>query len=637
MKKNGRTLHEDVRLVKRGIGELNHILPGQLLWVFAKSILSAGIPYITVLLSASIIDVLTQGASKEKLVFLCSLTLLTTCLFSALKAYIESQVAVGFSHLFSAHELYLTDKSYRLPYELLEQNWVKQLREQVSGSIQVSGAGMASLYWDMDVVFTNTWRSLIAIILCGDFMTKLLSANAGSSSQIFHATKILLLMLVLIVCCSYLSCKMKSKRFDVNFEVFENGAKYNRYGEFYTLNYLADENAGLDTRIFLQDKIILKESYQKCYEPFAKGKQRELRAVSKYEGIRLLCSCLCGSVVYFVVGQEALQGVMGIGSILVTYTAVTALITALSEFAEIVTDLRNNNKHLLRFFQYMDLPEEEILDTASSDIPVAKSAMHQQPLSFEDISGIKCHTLTFDHVSFRYPESRGWVLEDINLTITAGEKLAIVGENGSGKTTLIKLLCRLYRPTVGKILLNGRDIWTYSYPEYIQCISTVFQDFSLFAFSLGENVAAASCYDPFLVKKALEKSGLESKLAQMPKGVQQALFHDYDEDGTDLSGGEAQKLAIARAIYKEAAIMILDEPTASLDPYAEYDIYRNFHNITSDKTVFSISHRLSSCRICDKIVVMDKGKAVQYGSHEELVKQPGKYSELWQAQAQYYS
>ena len=199
-------------------------------------------------------------------------------------------------------------------------------------------------------------------------------------------------------------------------------------------------------------------------------------------------------------------------------------------------------------------------------------------------------------------------------------------------------MCRLYDPTEGEILLNGVNIKKYDYDEYLAVFSVVFQDFKLFSFSLGVNVAAGSNYDEASVVSALNQSGFGKRLESMPEGINTSLYKDFDKNGIEISGGEAQKIALARALYKNAPFIILDEPTAALDPIAEYEIYSKFNEIVGDKTAIYISHRLSSCRFCDKIAVFDNGQIVQRGSHDELVAdEDGKYYELWHAQAQYYT
>lgn len=240
-------------------------------------------------------------------------------------------------------------------------------------------------------------------------------------------------------------------------------------------------------------------------------------------------------------------------------------------------------------------------------------------------------------VSFRYPNTETWALRHVNMKFQVGSRLAVVGENGSGKTTFIKLLCRLYDPTQGEILLNGIDIRKYSYRQYIDLFSVVFQDFQLLAFPLGQNVAAAVEVDKGRAARCLEMAGFGKRLAALPQGLETPLYKEFDESGVQVSGGEAQKIALARALYKDAPFVVLDEPTAALDPVAEMEVYENFDKIVGDKTAVYISHRLSSCRFCDDIAVFDHGHIVQQGSHDALVEAPGKYQELWHAQAQYYA
>ena len=225
----------------------------------------------------------------------------------------------------------------------------------------------------------------------------------------------------------------------------------------------------------------------------------------------------------------------------------------------------------------------------------------------------------------------------MNMKFQIGKRLAIVGENGSGKTTFIKLLCRLYDPQEGQILLNGIDIRKYRYDDYMRIFSVVFQDFQLICQPLGANVAGSLDYDRQRVQQALVDAGFGDRLATMEKGLDTMLYKDLTQDGVEVSGGEAQKIAIARALYKNAPFIILDEPTAALDPIAEAEIYAKFDDIAKGKTVLYISHRLSSCKFCDEIAVFANGSVIQQGTHQDLLAdETGKYSQLWNAQAQYY-
>ena len=201
----------------------------------------------------------------------------------------------------------------------------------------------------------------------------------------------------------------------------------------------------------------------------------------------------------------------------------------------------------------------------------------------------------------------------------------------------MKLLCRLYDPTEGQILLNGTDIREYDYDEYLNLFSFVFQDFKLFALPLGENIAAADTVDAARAEDCIRKAALYDRYREMPDGLETWLYHDLSEKGVEISGGEAQKIALARALYKESPVIVLDEPTAALDPIAEEQVYAGFSNTVGDRTAVYISHRLSSCRFCDEITVFDKGRIVQNGTHEELMEEEnGQYRELWEAQAKYY-
>lgn len=246
-------------------------------------------------------------------------------------------------------------------------------------------------------------------------------------------------------------------------------------------------------------------------------------------------------------------------------------------------------------------------------------------------------TIEFHNVSFKYPSSEEYALRNVSFKISSNSQTAIVGVNGSGKTTMIKLLCGFYKPQEGYITLNEIKIQDYDRDAYLDLFSVVFQDFKIFAFPIGENVAASVEYDERKVWQALKTAGLDNKTRSLSNQLNHYIYKNVDMDGTDISGGEEQKLAIARAFYKDAPFIIFDEPTAALDPVAEAEIYTKFKQIVGDKAAVFISHRLSSCRFCERIFVFDKGKIVQKGTHDELLQNNnGKYFELWNAQAQYY-
>ncbi len=248
------------------------------------------------------------------------------------------------------------------------------------------------------------------------------------------------------------------------------------------------------------------------------------------------------------------------------------------------------------------------------------------------------HTLEFRNVSFTYPNTDVEVLKGVNVTLRQGEHLSVVGLNGAGKTTFVKLLCRLYDPTEGEILLDGVNIKEYDYNEYMNLFSPVFQDFKLFAFSIKENIVLDDDCSDEKLSGLIEQVGLGDKIASLEKGTETMLFKSFDENGIEPSGGEQQKMAIARALYKKAPVVILDEPTAALDPVAEYDIYRQFDSLVGGKTAIYISHRLSSCKFCDRIAVFSEGVIKEYGTHDELVLiNNGIYAEMFKAQAKYYN
>ncbi len=331
-------------------------------------------------------------------------------------------------------------------------------------------------------------------------------------------------------------------------------------------------------------------------------------------------SSLTGFLVYIFAGTMAIAGIISIGNVVTYAASILKFTDAVGSMAFFMNHLKRNAVFAGDYVAYMNLPQRK----HEGMIPVEKRRDGR-------------FSVEFDHVSFRYPGSESYVLQDLNLKFEIGRKMAIVGKNGSGKTTFIKLLCRLYDVTEGCIKLNGIDIRKYDYSEYCRLFAVVFQDFRVFSFPLGENVASASEADAGRAEDALERAGMGERCRTLPEGLNTCVGKEFEESGVTFSGGEKQKIAIARAIYKDAPFVIMDEPTAALDPESECEVYAGFDKMVGNKTSIYISHRLASCRFCEDILVFDGGKVVQRGSHGELEHQDGLYRELWQAQAQYYA
>ena len=403
-----------------------------------------------------------------------------------------------------------------------------------------------------------------------------------------------------------------------------DGTAGNRGFSFFYFIAMRERHRAADIRTYAQDDFLEDAARQDMKSETSFGPNSSVGRAGR--GPMGLLSAASGVVsqafvgaVYLFTGLKALGGAFGVGSVTQYVGALAGLARGLSDLLEQVGALRTNAGFLKFTFDFLDIP----------------NSMYQGSLTTEKRTDRK-YEIEFRDVSFRYPSTDTWALRHVNMKFDVGGRLAVVGENGSGKTTFIKLLCRLYDPTEGEILLNGIDIRKYRYDDYLALFSVVFQDFKLLAQPLGSNVAAAEEYDRARAEECLSKAGFADRLAELPRGLDTCLYREFEDGGVEVSGGEAQKIALARVLYQDAPFIVLDEPTAALDPEAEAEVYTKFNDIVEDKTAIYISHRLSSCRFCDEIAVFDRGRVVQQGNHDALVETPGKYQALWEAQAQYY-
>lgn len=408
---------------------------------------------------------------------------------------------------------------------------------------------------------------------------------------------------------------LNAKNNKIEAEGFMQLSKMNRIWG-YVFYQLSDFQYGKDIRLYDSADMMcekadkLSEQQVECW----KGQQRKMRPNNMLINA---VNALRDGMSYFYIGFLAVTKAITIGDFQMCVNSASNLYWSLYNIVSSVQELHKRCSYAHRYLEFTAYPAAMVKGSRS----VKKGE----------------HTIEFSHVSFKYPRSENYVLRDINITIKSGEHLSVVGLNGAGKTTFIKLLCRLYDVTEGEILVDGVNIKEYSDEEYRRLFAVVFQDFQLFAFSLRDNIALADSPDDERINEVLKLSGFYDDAQKLEHGLDTTLFKSFDEKGTELSGGQQQKTAIRRALYRNAPVVILDEPTAALDPVAEYEIYRQFNSLVGGRTAIYISHRLSSCKFCDRIAVFADDTIKEYGTHDELAeKQGGIYAQMFSAQAQYY-
>ncbi|WP_063515440.1 ABC transporter ATP-binding protein [Schleiferilactobacillus harbinensis] len=400
---------------------------------------------------------------------------------------------------------------------------------------------------------------------------------------------------------------------------YDFNVQFNRMGAYYIQTVFDDYVIGKVIRIF--------DPHDHLLHHFAKENRTQIiednKMLTQTTAARSLNNIVLSVIIgmlYVVVGIKGLAGAMSIGAVIAYVGYLQQVIGALTTMMDTIGTSASILKGLDQFIDFIEYPDAP----AKGRLPIEKRLDNNYEIEVDD-------------VSYRYPGTQEWALRHVTLQFKVGQRLALIGPNGSGKTTLIKLLTRLAEPTEGRILLNGIDIQKYDIHEYQQIFAVVFQDYRLFAFSVADNVAVNTHKDPARIQRALTLAGMWDKVDKMPKKTETSLTKNIDPAGVDISGGEAQKIAIARAWYKDAPFIILDEPTAALDPVSEYEIYQKFDDLMEKKTAIYVSHRMSSTRFSQRIVVLDHDQIVEDGTHAALMQAQGLYYRLFEAQAQYYT
>ncbi|WP_455617094.1 ABC transporter ATP-binding protein [Eisenbergiella sp.] len=584
-----------------------------LLHSIITSVIEAATPFAGILLSAYILDGLQAGTDFSEIITVSLTVVAVIFLLTVLKAYFTKILNVHIGMCGKKYDTLMSMKTISMDYPLLDSPAVNDIRVRIRHDNDW-GAGFYSLVWQLPYLLNSLISALVSIALMLPLFME---------GHFFSDTPAILLLLSLgaIIAFNLWFTSVKNKEL---YRLLDDPTLDKSYLGYFLWKD-QDYHYGKDIRIY-EAKSLIKS---KLDGDLMIKKQWIKQLVNNNMKSGFFSNLSAGALLiisYIFVALRAAAGALTAGAvvkyagIIYRFTqAVTNVFNALDEYAV-------SSNRQLSTLEYLNV--KDVLKKGT--LPVEKRA-------FCDGSDNE-YEIEFRDVSFKYPGSDTYALRHVSLKFRVGERLAVVGMNGSGKTTFIKLLCHLYDPTEGEILLNGIDIRKYDYEEYMKIFSVVFQDFKLFSFSLGQNVAADMDYDAKRVEACLDAAGFNNRRSSMPEGLKTCLYKDFEENGVEISGGEAQKIALARALYKDAPFIVLDEPTAALDPIAESEIYAKFNEIVGNRTAIYISHRLSSCRFCDEIAVFDNGQIVQLGSHEELAAAAGgKYHELWNAQAQYYS
>ena len=546
-------------------------------------------------ISPAVLAVLEKQASLTELLKTIGGFVLVTLLLSAAAAYVDVNTLHGRVTVRQEIMNLLNRKAATTSYPNVDDEKFRKLltkaSECVSSNNQATEAG---------------WGTLVTLLTDGiGFLIYLRLLTA--------VPPILIVVILATAAVGYLSRRRVN---GYRYLHREEEAEYERQMD-YLFDQAKDLGAAKDIRIFGM-KSWLEELYAKVMAAYMAFQGKAQNASLRAEFADLVLIFLRNGVVYTYLIYMVLQQNLGVAEFLLLFSAAGG-------FSEWVSGLLEGFGTLYK--QSLDLST------------VRECLEYPEPFRFEGGVPIPAGAaeIRLEKVSFRYPGASENTLKNLNLTLHPGEKLAVVGLNGAGKTTLVKLISGLLDPTEGRVLLDGKDIQEFNRSEYYTLFSAVFQDFSLLAGTVAANVAQnEEKINLPLVKDCLEKAGLREKIEALPNTYETCLNRQVYEDALLLSGGETQRLMLARALYKDAPFIILDEPTAALDPIAESELYQKYHELTKNKSSIYISHRLASTRFCDRIVMIGDGGICEEGTHEELIRRGGKYAKLYEVQSKYY-
>jgi len=575
------------------------ISPSYIIFLMLNSFAGSGQILANVIFPKFLIDELTGARDIRRLVLFSAAIVLSNVSLSFINNWMKKVMGVKNIFMSQGMKQSMAEKIMKVEFSYLENPYYLDLKERAVFA-STNQHAMENLINSMVSSFRNGFTI------------------AGLAAIMFSLSWLLVAILAVTIGLGLLIYR-RFMKYQYNF--FQQIIPVNRkYGYYAGLSF--NDKVQKDIRLYNMNKMFtdrVTKYNQEINEWFSRYYEKQ----GKYMGVNGIVGDLQAVIAYTYVGLRVISDALGpkisLGSFSMYVSSAINFVKMTSDFGRNITTFTQMLRYLDPFMEFMSLPDEE------------KSGGTRK---FEgDVESIE-----FRNVSFKYPGSDNLVLNDISFEIKGREKISIVGLNGAGKTTLIKLICRFYHPTSGQILINGHDIFEYEHESYMKKIAAVFQDYKLFAFSIEENITCQQAgSNTNRAMELIQEVGLREKVTSLPDGIQSMIGKAYDEKGIELSGGESQKVAIARALYKDASLVILDEPTSALDPLAEADIYENFNKLVGDKTAIYISHRMSSSVFCDRILIIEEGKVSDFDTHENLLKKTDSlYYKLFQAQAVNY-
>lgn len=562
-------------------------------YLFLRQLVDSAAPLINIVMPKLIIDEMTYNQNVFKLLLYVSIFLISLCFSKQLWLFFGIKFYLAKLEVENKFENTLCEKLLNTDIETLESPEFLDLQKKAERFIYAEGYGFGGILEKVSAIL-----SIFIVFI-------------GIISIIFILNPVVVITFVVLSTLNAFA-HYRSQHTNIKLDL-ERPVEERKIS--YYLNLLSNSSKQKEIRIYKMGNLIV-EKYNDRKKVLKDFFRRTMYNNFYAQMFMVITDLIQQATAYAYLIIEFIGGQITFGSFTMYLNAINSFSSSMDDVVRAIIDIRQYSEYYVNVDEYLNL-KSNLRTVKKRSIDINKNFVFE-----------------FENVYFKYPKSDDYVIKNLSLRIYPHTKIAIIGENGAGKSTFIKLLSRMYKPTKGTIKLNGYDIYDYDYDEYMKLFAIVFQDYNLFAFSVEENISISEKNEQ-KVKDSLIKSGFDIKL--LPKGLKNQISREFDEKGFIPSGGEGQKIAIARAIYKDAPIVIMDEPTASLDPRSEYKIFKDFKALSEDKISIFISHRLSISKFCDTILVFKAGQIVEMGNHDELIALKGLYYELFNIQSKFYN